>query len=107
MLSSCASYGYFTEKKSLQSRVDDAKILLSAVAQEVGESAKTGIMEPDDAQEKLDDLGESRKKLKTLSRMLLLGDDSKESLEDKLTLITQGALNIQNYISKKAKEAKQ
>ena len=105
-LSSCTSSGYFTQSKPLIERMDDAKILLTAAVVQIGQQTKDGIMDPDDAQDKLDQLGESRRKIKDLSRLLRLDLVPKSSIERQLFVVNASTAKIQKYISQKAQEIK-
>lgn len=103
LLTACTSYEYFAGSKPLTERIDDAKILLTAVVSQIGVQTKNGIMDPDEAQGKLDELANSRDKINELSRLLNLGLDSESSIENRLYFINAGTLKIQKYISNKAR----
>ena len=103
LLTACTSYEYFAGSKPLPERIDDAKILLTAVVSQIGVQTKNGIMDPDEAQGKLDELANSRDKINELSRLLNLGLDSESSIENRLYFINAGTLKIQKYISNKAR----
>lgn len=76
LIAGCTSFGHFTESKPLPQRIDDARILIAAYAEEIraSVSAEPPLMNKTDAQQQLDVLKRARDRVNEAEVLVRSGD---------------------------------